>query len=134
MTSKPRTTHFSLTVPSAVYGVLSTLDDAGPFSLHLERLGFSRPHLLCGQDGLRELDEDGRYHGPLCRLARFLQGLTREREFIETYAAHLYAGRPVLWLHLASTSRLTELKRAFEQHGGWTVLHHSPMVTRVLIP
>ena len=134
MKTELRTTHFSLAAPCAVYGVLDTLVEAGILSGQLERLGFSRPQLLSGRDGLRELDEDGRHHGPLCRLARLLQGLTREREFIETYAAHLYAGRPVLWLRLPARSRLAEMKLAFERCGGRAVLYHSPLMTQVLIP
>lgn len=131
MKTERRTTHFSLAAPCAVYGVLDTLVEAGILSGRLQQLGFSRPQLLSGRDGLRELDEDGRHHGPLCRL---LQGLTCEREFIEAYAAHLYAGRPVLWLRLPARSRLAEMKLAFERCGGRAVLYHSPLMTQVLIP
>jgi len=134
MKSELRITHFSLAAPSAVYGVLGTLDDARLLSVHLAAVGFGPPHILSGQNGLRELDQNGHHHGPLCRLARLLQGLTREREFIEAYAAHLHAGRSVLWLQRPAPSRLTELRRAFERHGGQAVLHHTPMMTQVLIP
>lgn len=92
---------------------------------HRPGLGFGQPRVLGGHEGLRELDEDGRHHGALCRLARLLQGLTRERDFIEAYAAHLYAGHLVVWIPSPAHARLAELKLAFEQWGGHAVLRHS---------
>lgn len=55
MKTELRTTHFSLTAPCTVYGVLDTLVEAGIASGQLEQLGFSWPQLLSGKDGLREL-------------------------------------------------------------------------------
>ncbi|GHF65567.1 hypothetical protein HNQ07_004744 [Deinococcus metalli] len=47
------------------------------------------PQVLSGAGGLIVLDRDGHHHGPLCRVARAVQSLTREHEFIEWYAEHL---------------------------------------------
>lgn len=129
-----RPPHFSFAAPDAVYGVLETPEAAGRLCSDLRQLGFGEARVLHGKEGLHDLDEDGSHHGPVLRVARLLQGLTREREFIEHYAAQLYAGRAVLSLHTSGYERLAELREAFQRYGGRAVNHYSRLTVRILCP
>jgi hypothetical protein len=102
-----RPAHFSFVASDAVYGVLKTPGVADRLCSDLRQLGFGEAQVLHGPQGLHDLDEDGHHHGPLFRVARLLQGLTREREFIEHYAAQLYVGRAVLSLRTSGHERLS---------------------------
>ena len=129
-----RPAHFSFAAPDAVYGVLETPETAERLCSDLRQLGFGEAQVLHGPAGLHDLDEDGHHHGPLFRVARLLQGLTREREFIEHYAAQLYAGRAVLSLRTSGHERLAELRDAFQRNGGRAVNHYSRLTVRILCP
>ncbi|WP_407543486.1 hypothetical protein Q0M94_27335 (plasmid) [Deinococcus radiomollis] len=127
-------THFSFAAPDAVYGVLETSEAAERLCSDLRQLGFGEAQVLHGPKGLHDLDEDGSHHGPLFRLARLLQGLTREREFIEHYASQLYAGRAVLNLRISGHARLAELREAFQRNGRRAVNHYSRLTVCILCP
>lgn len=129
-----RPTHFSFADPDAAYGILETPELAERLCSDLRQLGFGEAHVLHGPEGLHDLDEDGSHHGPLFRVARLLQGLTREREFIEYYAAQLYTGRAVLSLRTSGHERLAELREAFLRNGGHAVHHYSRLTVRILCP
>ena len=129
-----RPTHFSFAASDAVYGVLETPEAAERLCSDLRQLGFGEAQVLHGWQGLHDLDEDGSHHGPVFRVARLLQGLTREREFIEHYASQLYAGRVVLSLRTSGHDRLTELREAFQRNGGRAVNHYSRLTVRILCP
>ena len=131
---KVRPTHFSFAAPDAVYGVLETSEAAERLCSDLRQLGFNEAQVLHESEGLHDLDEDGSHHGPLLRVARLLQGLTREREFIEHYAAQLYAGRVVLSLRTSGHERMAELQEAFRRNGGRAVNHYSRLTVRILCP
>jgi hypothetical protein len=129
-----RPTHFSFAAPDAVYGVLEIPELAERLCSDLRQLGFGEAQVMHGPQGLHDLDEDGSHHGALFRVARLLQGLTREREFIEHYAAQLYAGRAVLSLRTSGHGRLAELREALLRNGGHAVHHYSGLTVRILCP
>lgn len=126
--------HFTLLSRDMVYGVLDTPGQAQALCRDLDALGVRGAQLLSGPSGLVDLDRDGHHHGVLCRLARALQGLTREHDFIGWYAEHLQAGHVLVCLHAHGRAQLDALRSAFSRRGAHHVNHYGLWMVEVLCP
>ncbi|GHF61763.1 hypothetical protein HNQ07_004202 [Deinococcus metalli] len=129
---RPSPYHFAFSAHSAVYGVLDTPDAAELLCRDLRELGLAHTEVLSGADGLIALDVTGAHHGTACRVTRILQGLTRERDFIEHYGAQLAAGRHVVALRHGVGRHLPALHSAFQRRGGHDVNHYGLFMVEVL--
>ena len=84
------------------------LDDAG-FG---EGLWYAR-----GEDAVRLLDVRGEHHGPLARLYRSLQGLTKEHDMLSRYEKKVQAGASFIAVHVADPEDKHQVGKILRSHG-----------------
>ncbi|MFC3833428.1 hypothetical protein [Deinococcus rufus] len=126
--------HFTLFARDMVYGIVDTSYQAEALRRDLSDLGILDTQILSGAAGLVDLDPDGHHHGLACRLARAVQGLTREHDFIGWYAEQLKAGHVLVCLHARGQVRLQAVRAAFTRQGGHHVNHYGLLMVEVLCP
>lgn len=119
---------------NCIYGIFTDLGhvcDLGAHLVHFDLEG-AQVRILEGEEGSRELDQDGRRHGLLARLRRLVQGMTDELAHLEEYAHALSRGRVVVAMHLPTHTHASDVGLAFKSCGARFVHHYSAWMTQKL--
>ncbi|WP_027481743.1 hypothetical protein [Deinococcus pimensis] len=133
--AKPARRPFSLYPRGKMYGVFDDLDGVRAMTSRLVELGLDdeKVEVLEGEDGVTVLDPDGRHHGLIARLVRYMQSITDERELVERYVRALLEGRYVVAVSLPNRRDVFESAcRAFRDAGGRQIHYYGMFVTEQL--
>lgn len=119
---------------NCIYGIFDDLHDLRDLSEQLLALGLQdvQVRMLVGDEGVRELDHDGRHHGLMARLRRMAQGITDERGHVEEYAWALSEGRTVVAIQLPPRTPLAPVCAAFKACGARYIHHYGAWVVQQL--
>lgn len=123
--------HFTFRPRNALYGVFDDLLAVRDLSQRLLEAGFgeAQVQVLTGEEGVRDLDPDGRHHGLMARLLRALQSITDERAHVEHYVGELLRGRYVVAVSApGGPQALEQLCAIFKGCGGHYINHYGPFV------
>lgn len=127
--------HFTFRPRNALYGVFDDLLAVRDLSQQLLDAGFGerQVQVLTGEEGIRDLDPDGRHHGLVSRLLRALQSITDERDHIEHYVGELLQGRHVVAVGVPGDPQsVQQLCAMFKDCGGHYIHHYGPYVVQEL--
>lgn len=120
------TSHLLTGPRNGIYGIFSDLSQVRDLSERLLAIGLgeAQVRVLIGEEGSRELDQDGRHHGLLARLRRTLQSFTDERGHLEEYAWALSRGEIVVAVQLPPRGEKAPVCAAFKDCGAHFVHHY----------
>ena len=126
---------FRLYPRGKMYGVFADLEGVRALTTRLVELGLEseKVEVLEGEDGITSLDPDGRHHGLIARLVRYLQSITDERDLVERYVRALLQGRYVVAVSLPNRREVfDDACRAFRDAGATQINYYGAFVTEQL--
>lgn len=99
-----------------VVGLLTDKSQIPAISAELQSAGvdIAAVEILCGEQGARILDKDGRYHGLRGRVVRTLQRLGYDQETLEIYDEALRDGD--LLLHVPAHHHRRQIAALLQRH------------------
>ena len=112
--------------PSGLEAAVSDLVDHGFAESHI--------HVLCGEDGIQQIDAKGKRKGVLARLFRVVDGLGEEREHTAHHVKDLESGHFVVVIDTPNDSAKARARDALARHGGHYINYYSRFSTENLAP
>ena len=104
----------------SVIGVFDTPEKLQATIEDLNQAGFSSDNdgiaVLCGEEGVQQIDLTGKRHGLLARIVRTVQNLANELDYAVEVVKEMEAGRYVLRVHADTHETREQVKGIFEAH------------------
>ena len=119
--------------------VVGVIDDPADLEAAVEELvtrGFdeSDVNVLCGENGVRQIDAKGKRKGLLARLFRIVDALGEEREHTAHHVKDLESGHFVVVVDSPDEATKARARDSLAAHGGHFINYYSRLSTENLSP
>ena len=110
-----------------IIGLMDDADDVRAAVDSLTRAGLEGDlNILCGPEGLAQLDVDGAGHGSFGRLVRSIQRFGVEREQLNHVGEELRNGRLAFSVRVSDEAKKGEIAQTLRDHGAHYLHYYGP--------
>ena len=88
-------------------------------------MGGAKIEVIAGETGVRRLDRNGRYHGPLARMRRMLQHLGEEQRHLERYENEITAGHYLISVPVRGPDAKNQVRDVLRAQNGHFVHYYA---------